>query len=214
MDAARSLVGDCTSISSDALFKIAFALKDKDNDKDAALALLRKDKDMEIERKLSEIEKKQLRAFLEKQLSNLAQRCVLENLFSDVYRAYKDDGTPVFKAINGSAEHSKVILAESKKEYPAKTPINKVMQDPAIKAAVWEHFKFDVAVAYPTFKDELLYGRLSRLAHSPDFRRVLVSDTENENYKSFMALLASHYEFEFSVYSELDAANGEEAYDK
>ena len=212
----------------DVLYNIAFALKEKDTEtemvrkemetmmvrKEMETEMVRKEKEMEMEmaKKLLELEKRQQRAFLEKKLSHLAQRCVLECFFKEILVAYADKKTPVYAAITDS-QHSTVIQNESSKAFPSMTPINKVLKDPRIRAAVWEHFEFDKGVSYPIFKEDLLYGRLSRFVHSADFRRVLVSDSEDESYRSFMSLLAVRFEFEFSDFNELDASSGELAYD-
>ena len=88
--------------------------------------------------------------------------------------------------------------------------IDKTVRIPVMRAAVWEHFRFEQHVEYPVLSGDLLYGTLSNAVHNKVFKQIPVSDMADDSYKKFLGVLGKIYLQTVDEYSEMDASTYED----
>ena len=88
--------------------------------------------------------------------------------------------------------------------------IDRAVRLPGMRAAVWEHFRFEQHVEYPVLSSDLLYGTLSAGVHIQLFKHVFVSDMADESYKEFLRAVGNYFCQKVVEYSEMDASTYED----
>lgn len=139
-------------------------------------------------------------------------RSVLERFLQVVVDEYDEEKGLVYEAVKDilskatkdpkAARDAKIVRSAFCEKNRRMTNIDKAMRLEPIQKAVWACFGFDENVPYPVMQENLLFGVLSDVVHVPSIREVLVSDKADEDYQSFMEMLAGNFKLRYGVFSE------------
>lgn len=112
---------------------------------------------------------------------------MLESLFHEVYKLYKDKNSVTFKMIDSSLVATD-IKAESQKMYPKMTTMNKALKIPEVWEAVLTELKVGPNCkncVFPDFAKSYVYGVVSEGVHNADIASVILSDKSTPEYQIF-----------------------------
>jgi len=88
--------------------------------------------------------------------------------------------------------------------------INAALSHSDVRETVWVTLGLKKNLVLPSFPSEVLYGRLSEMLHQPKFLSILISNKVDSDYKHFFTSVVEKYDLLVEVYSEEEAAAGEE----
>lgn len=92
---------------------------------------------------------------------------------------------------------------------PTMTALNKLLLDPNIRAAFWNHMNLEQDLPLPTFPATVLYGAVSEPIHQPGFSAIFLSDSADSALLNFCKALAKINHISVVLFDENAAVAGD-----
>jgi hypothetical protein len=135
----------------------------------------------------------------------------VESFLRNVVDAYRSGTGPIYDVVGRlDAAARKNFRAAADSQFPSMSAIDRAVRNSVMQVAVWEHFRFEPHLEYPTLSSDLLYGTLSAGVHTKVFKHIPVSDMADGSYKEFLCALGNYFRQTVVEYSERDASTYED----